>query len=306
MSDARKEILRLIADGRITPEEGDRLLTALEGPSAGSRMDPSDVAGDAQGGRGGRLADGIAQVVEEVGETVRRAMEDAFGSAQRAFDEHRATTESVEIREGRFAMPPGGRLKVQQAIRLSFGGGSKGGNVILRPAQDDSVRVVRGEAVEAHRNGTDFVLTWAKGNLELEIPRRLAGLDVRCMGGDLEVVDFAGPMTLETMGGELRVQAPSAPFKFRTLGGKVRVVDCALREGTATINSTGGDVTVQFASGASATVRASSLGGTFDLPPGASGEGQGRALRRATCTIGSGAAEMRIDTLGGDVRIRET
>ncbi len=304
MSDARKEILRLVADGKITPEEGDRLLRALEGPSAGTGQETPDAAGEAQAGRGGRLADGIAQVIEEVGETVRRAMEDALGTAQRAFDEHRATTESVEIRDGRFSAPPGARLKVQQAIRLSFGGGSKGGNVILRAAPDDVVRVIRGEAVEAHRNGADYVLTWAKGNLELEVPRSLSGLDVRCMGGDLEVADFIGPMSLETMGGELRVQSPRAPFKFRTLGGKVRVVDCDLRDGTATINSTGGDVFVQFAPDASVTVRASSLGGTFDFPPGTKREEQGRTLRRASCAIGQGAAEIRIDTLGGDVRIR--
>jgi hypothetical protein len=305
MSEARKEILRLVAEGRITPEEGDRLLAGLDDKSAGTGRDTFGGAGEAQAGRGGRLGEGLAQMIEEVGETVRRAMEDALGTAQRAFDEHRATTESVEIRDGQFSTPPGARLKVQQALRLSFGGGSKGGNVILRAASDDVVRVIRGEAVEAHRNGTDFVLTWAKGNLEIEVPHRLVGLDVRCMGGDLEVVDFPGPMSLETMGGELRVQAPRAPFKFRTLGGRVRIVECGLREGTASINSTGGDVSVQFALGASVTVRASSLGGTFDFPPGTLREEQGRTLRRASCTIGQGAAEIRIDTLGGDVRVRE-
>lgn len=305
MSEARKEILRLVADGKITPEEGDRLLTALEGEAKGPQQETADAVSDGPSSKGGRLADGIAQVIEEVGETVRRAMEDAFGTAQRAFDEHRATTESVVIRDGRFALPPGARLKVQQAIRLSFGGGSKGGNVIMRASTDEGVRVVRGEAVEAHRNGSDFVLTWAKGNLEIEVPTNLTGLDVRCMGGDLEVLDLAGPMSLETMGGELRVQSPKAPFKFRTLGGTVRVVDCDLREGSATINSTGGDVFVQFALGASVTVRASSLGGSFDFPPDTTREEQGRPMRRASCTIGDGAAELRIDTLGGDVRIRQ-
>jgi hypothetical protein len=176
--------------------------------------------------------------------------------------------------------------------------------VILRTASGADVRVIRGEAIEAHRNGVDYVLTWAKGNLELEVPRHLSGLDVRCMGGDLEVLDFIGPMSLETMGGELRVQSPRAPFRFRTLGGKVRVVDCDLRDGAAAISSTGGDAMVEFAPSASATVRASTLGGMLDFPPDTKREEQGKTLRRAVCVIGSGTAELRIDTLGGDVRIR--
>ncbi len=305
MSDARKEILRLVAEGKITPEEGERLLKALDEPHAEDRRDAAGAASGGEAARGGRLADGLAQLIEEVGETVRKAVEDAVGATQRAFDEHRTTTESVDIRDGLFAVPPGGRLKVQQAIRVSFGGGSKGGNVILRTTSGTEVRVIRGEAVEAHRNEADYVLTWAKGNLELEVPRHLAGLDIRCMGGDLEVLDFIGPMSLETMGGELRVQSPRTPFRFRTLGGKVRVVDCDLRDGAASISSAGGNVSIEFASSASATVRASTLGGSFDFPPDAKREEQGKTLRRATCVIGRGAAEIRIDTLGGDVRIRQ-
>jgi hypothetical protein len=305
MSEARKEILRLIAEGKVTPEEGDRLLRALDEAAADGRRDPAGSAPEGGPARGGRFADGIAQMLEEVGETVRRAVEDAVGSAQRAFDEHRSTTEAVEVRDGGFAIPAGARLKVQQALRISLGGGSKGDNVILRTVSGADVRVIRGEAIEAHRNGSDYVLTWAKGNLELEVPRNLAGLDVRCMGGDLEVHDFIGPMSMETMGGELRVLSPRAPFRFRTLGGRIRIADCDLRDGAAVISSTGGDVAIELSPSASITVHASTLGGMIDAPPEAMRDEQGRTRRRAVCVFGQGAAELRIDTLGGDVRIRQ-
>jgi hypothetical protein len=292
MSEARKEILRLIAEGKITPEEGDRLLRALEESAGESDREPGEsTAKDSS--RGGRFADGFSQMVEEIGETVRRAVEDAVGSAQKVLDEHRSTTESVAVIQGGFAIPDGGRLRVQQALRLSFGGGSKGGNVILRTASGGEVRVVRGEAIEAHKNGTDYVLTWAKGNLELEIPRVLAGLDVRCMGGDMEVIDFIGPMTLDTMGGELRVQSPRAPFRFRTLGGRVRIVDCDLRDGSSVISSAGGDVHVELARPRPSRSayrpwrrdrRASRL----------QTEEQPIARRRATCVIGA-TADLKID-----------
>jgi len=293
MSKARIEILKLIAEGKISPEEGERLLNELD-----------DSGGSTEAGRTVRIGEAIGQVLEEVGETVRRAVYDAIGAAHKIFDEHRAETESVAVGEGRFDMPPGARLRVQQAIRVSFGGGSKGGNVILRALGQSHVRILRGEAIEVHRNGSDYVLTWAKGNLELEVPQDLAGLEVRCMGGDLEIHDFVGPMMLDTTGGELRVLSPRAPFRFRTLGGRMRIVDLDLREGPASISTTGGDVRIEAAAGASVTIRVGALGGSIDFPPGCEPDTQGRARRRAVCVIGEGKAELKVDTLGGDVHIR--
>ena len=296
MSGARIEILKLIAEGKVSPEEGERMLAALDHEETPA---PDDVIPSKS------WTDGIARAMQDVADTVRRAVDDAIGATQKVFDEHRPGTESVEITGSEFPVVPGARLKVQHAVRVSFGGTSKGGDVVLRPGAEDRVRIVRGQAIEVHRNAADYILTWAKGNLELEIPSTLTGLDVRCLGGDLEVQQFPGPMTLETMGGELRVRSPRSAFRVRTLGGRARVVDMDLREGIASINSTGGDVHVDLAPTASITIRATTLGGTITFPPGAETETEGRARRRATCMIGDGKAAFTIDTLGGDVRVRQ-
>jgi hypothetical protein len=296
MSQARIEILRLISEGKITPEEGDRLLRALDEPPRGADEEPPGTKG---------WTEGVASVMQEVAETVRRTTEEAVGAAQRVFEEARPGAETISTREGGFEIPAGARLRVQHAIRVSFGGGSKGSHALLRVGSSDRVRVIRGEALEVHRAGSDFVLTWAKGPLELEIPAHLAALDVRCMGGDLEIQDFPGAMALDTMGGELRVRGPRVPFRFRTLGGKGRVSDLDIREGGAVISTAGGDVQIDIAPGASLAIRVSTLGGTIDFPPGTERDAQGKTRRRATCVIGDGAAELRIDTLGGDVRVRQ-
>lgn len=293
MSEARMEILKLIAEGKISPEEGNRLLNAL---------DEQDQP--AEPGRSSSFGEALGQVLEEVGETVRRAVDDALGTAQRVFEETRSDAETVEISGGSFEILAGSRLRVQQAMRMSFGGGSKGGNVILRAAGEGRARILRGEAVEVHRSGSDYVLTWAKGHLELEVPLNLAGLDVRCLGGDLEVQQFPGPMSLDTAGGELRVLAPRAPFRFRSLGGRIRVASLDLQDGTASISSAGGEVNIQIIEGASISIYASSLGGVIEFPPGTERESQGRTRRRAVCVIGEGKAELKIDTLGGSVRVK--
>lgn len=296
MSDARMEILKLVAEGKISPEEGDRMIAALG--------EQDEIPADEEA-PGKSWTDSIARALQDVADTVRRGVDDAVGATHRVFDEHHPDTESVQISGGDFEVVPGARLKVQHAIRVSFGGTSKGSHVILHTGQEDRVRIVRGQAIEVHRNGNDYVLTWAKGNLELEVPPSLAGLDARCMGGDLEVQGFPGPMSLETMGGELRVRSPRSAFKVRTLGGRARVTDMDLKDGAASISSTGGAVNIELASTASLTIRATTLGGKIEFPPGTEQESVGRTRRRATCVIGEGASALSIDTLGGDVIVRQ-
>lgn len=291
MSNARIEILRLIAEGKITPEEGERLLDALtEGPADADKTPP-------------RFGEAMGQMLQEMGDTIRKAVDDAVGAAQQAFDEHRKGTESVDLGSGGFDIDPAGRLRIQQAMRVSLGGGSRGGSLIARAVDGHRVRVVRGEAIEVHRNPEGHILTWAKGNLEIEIPRELAALEVRSMGGDVEIASFPGPMTLDSMGGEQRIQSPRAPLRCRSLGGRVRIADLDLREGSSAISTAGGDVEIETASAASLIVRISTLGGEIEIPPGSEQESQGRARKRTTCLIGDGGGELQVQTLGGSVRV---
>jgi len=297
MSKARMEILKLVAEGRISPEEGDRLHAAL---------DDTDVPESENETATKSWTDGLAVSLRDFADSVRRTVDDAICSAQKVFDEHRPETESVEIAGGVFRVDPEARLKIQHAIRVSFGGSSKGSDIIIRTGLENQVRIVRGQAVEVHRNGSDYVLTWAKGNLEVEVPERLRGLDVRCLGGDLEVQSFPGPMSLETMGGEMRVRSPRSPLHCRTLGGKARIADMILTEGTTSIHSTGGDVQIDLSSSASLTIRATTLGGRIEFPEGTERDAQGRTRRRAVCVVGEGSGTLTIDTLGGNVRVRQS
>lgn len=297
MSKARIEVLKLVAEGKITPEDAERILRGID-----DQAEPETSADDSA--RSARLGDAISQVLEQVGDTVRNAVGDAVGTAHRVFEEHRPGTEGVGITSGGFDLPPGVHLKVQPAFRVSFGGTSRGGNLVIRSVGEGRVRIVRGEAVEAHRSGNDYVLTWAKGNLEIEIPASIASLEARCMGGDLAVHEFRGPMALETMGGELHVLGVRSSFRARTLGGRVRIDDLELREGFSIISTTGGDVEIGLAKSSSVTLRAGTIGGVIDFPPGTESERAGRAKRRASAVLGDGKAELRVDTLGGDVRVR--
>jgi hypothetical protein len=82
------------------------------------------------------------------------------------------------------------------------------------------------------------------------------------------------------------------------------VAGCVVRDGVSTINTTGGDVVLEASPEASVLIHASSLGGTIEFPAGNDPGFQGRTRRRAECRIGEGTGELRINTLGGDIRVR--
>jgi len=318
MSQARLEILRLVSQGKITPEEGDRLLHALEespresqgasdpqnDPDGQGAWDRENERESEQTRESRRWAEGVYSVIQEVADSAGRVAREAVGAAHRVFEEAAPGSETVATSNGEFEIATGSRLRLQHALRVSLGGGSRGGGLTVRRATTDRVRILRGEAVEVHRRNDEFVLTWAKGPLELEVPQQVASLDVRCLGGDIDIRDFAGTMTLETMGGGLNVHAPRAPLRIRAMGGIVQVSDFGVREGSSSIHTTGGNVRVGLAPESSLRVRVSALGGEISFPAGVSqATVQGTASKKAEWVVGDGVAELRVQTLGGNVRV---
>jgi hypothetical protein len=300
MANARVEILRLVAEGKISPEEAERILSGMDE----KQQTESETPPASGGTRSPGIGETVSQVLDQVGETMRGAFDEAAGAMHRVFEEHRPGTEAIDATLGSFELPEGSRLKVQQAFRLSFGGASRGEHILIRPAAGPNARILHGEAVEVHHSGADYVLTWAKGDLDLEVPAALSALQVRCMGGEIEIHDFASPMSLETMAGEIRAFGVRSPFRARSLGGRIRIMGLNLNEGLSRVTTTGGDVEVEASAASSLAVHASTLGGVISLPPGTSREIGGGARRRVTAVIGEGKADLRIDTLGGDVKVR--
>jgi hypothetical protein len=163
--------------------------------------------------------------------------------------------------------------------------------------------VVEGSAVEVHRCDDEFVLTWAKSALHLELPATLAGLFVRGLGGNISLSDYRGEFRIESMGGNLSIGDAWSPFHVSTVGGSIRIHRLSLQSGASSIRATGGDVNIQDAHGASVEIRATTaLGGGLLLPEGAS-IASGRTRRRGTCILGNGTAQLKVDSTAGWIRV---
>lgn len=290
MSNPRLEILKMVAEGKLSPEDGDRLIKALNDGSGGD-------------GNGG-VRSNFGRALDDAAQAVKSAATEGVRAVQKVFEEHRPGTEPVMPHSGSFDLPAESTLRIQPAFRVSIGGTSAGGSVVLRGVDTESARIVKGSAVEIHRYENEYVLTWAKSQLELEVPRNLENLFIRGFGGDIRMTEFDGSFRLEGLGGNFDIEGIRRPFRIRSVGGSVRIRDLAVTEGSSHITTTGGDVEIDTAAGASVEIKAStSLGGSLVLPDGAAII-EGRTRRKGTVRIGSAIGALRIDTVAGWVRVR--
>jgi hypothetical protein len=177
--------------------------------------------------------------------------------------------------------------------------------VTVRATEGDAVRVLRGSAVEVHRYENEYIVTWAKSSLELELPSAVALLVARGIGGNVSVYGFAGELRVDALGGSVIVDGPVQPLRISSVGGTVRVTDLGLTSGSSSITVTGGDVHISIAPEASLELRATaSFGGGLELPPGST-HTTGRTRHRGTCVFGERSGRLKVDTVAGWIRVRD-
>jgi hypothetical protein len=295
MSKARLEILKMIHEGKISPEDGENLIDALD--EGYPKQKPKRPRGSGPSINIGRAFDDAAQAV-------KTAAREGVQAVQKVFEEHRPGTVPVTPAGGEIELPDGATLRIHPAFRLSMGGTSAGGGVTIRGIDGNRARVIQGSAIEIHRLENEYVLSWAKSNLELEVPRYLGQLSIRGFGGNVDLSGYRGPFRVDGLGGNFSVEGAHAPFRIRSVGGSVRIRDLDLKEGTSSITTTGGDVEINAAPDASVEIRAkTTLGGSLSLPDVPGRYVTGRRRRRGSCVLGMGEAKLRIETVAGWIRV---
>ena len=169
------------------------------------------------------------------------------------------------------------------------------------------IRVVRGSGVELHKEDeTAWRLTWPGGLLFLEIPVRLAGLNIWGIPGSVGLSGYAGPFSGEEIGDGFTVHGASAPFRIREVRGTVQLHRLALRDGISTIAGVGQDVEIETANEASVTIRASSRAEVQDSAMDLDARGetdQDGGGRRGVWRVGGGTAQLNVSQVRGRLRL---
>jgi hypothetical protein len=149
--------------------------------------------------------------------------------------------------------------------------------------------------------------------LEMNVPRRMAGIVLDVKGGDVEAYDVEGNMHIDTtaglihcdrIGGGVEANTGGGEIRFGKIGGSVR---CTSLAGSISIESTGGEANCQTAGG---EIQIHDAGGPLMLSTEGGNIQVGRAASTVQAHTGEGVIEVFqaggavfADTRGGSIQI---
>ena len=208
--------------------------------------------------------------------------------------------------------------------------GGTAGEVTVRTSGGD-IEIDRTEGnTEATTSGGDITIGHTTGDVkaktsggDITIERANGEVDVHTSGGDVTIDSAEGTLRAGTSGGDISISnAPGAGLTAKTSGGDIEArlspTASALEEEWI-LKSSGGELTIRIPEDLSATVEAEihherswfgsdrgdyRIDSDFDLDEEVD-DGRDRRTIRATGDINGGGNRIRLETSGGDIRIRK-
>jgi len=174
---------------------------------------------------------------------------------------------------------------------------------------DVTIEGTRGEisvqTVEGNINvkGGGDVLTLQTVNGKINVQGARGRLDLRSVSEDVEVSDVVGDVIAETVSGSVMLsRIDGKRVEAQTVSGDVRFDGTLRPDGTYSLLTHSGDVTVGIPENASALIQTAVANGdvsaSFALPTS-----ERSSRRRQEFRIGSGGASIEIETFSGDIRL---
>lgn len=307
MSDAQKEILKMLSDNVITVDEAERLLKAL---NEGEKQKNESKS------RGGG-AHSITSVLEAVGETlseigpmVKNTMEDVITGlvGDDLGDLHEEKLEDVEPIEGTYKIEEGKRM----VILNTWKGWPGEGDIFIQGVDGDSCRIGEESAkqVRVRQNSSHFVIQWSGEALKVEVPKTVAMLKVRTKGGDIRVKQLGCEMSVKTFGGNLEMFNLVKNFKAKTMGGNINLLLSKEWQGNGRAHTMGGNIELSIPADASLQAEATTMGGNINVDKDIR-QVESKQFFPGKSSVKVQVGEEHTDslialkTMGGDIKLRK-
>ncbi|MBI3963253.1 MAG: DUF4097 family beta strand repeat protein, partial [Deinococcus sp.] len=315
----------MIREGKITVEEGERLLRALasgEQRGFGAWGDVGRVARE-QAARAahhakravridlsdlkehlGGLGETIRSAFEGMGEGVSAGLEGGLTAARAVFEGVTGfrlgeDAERVLLVDGAFDCPQGSKVAVWE---------KSGADLRLVPSETSQGMVLEGDQdeVRVYRTKEGLVVS-ASEDLTLALPQGVSELQVRAIGGDVAVeYPVQGRLYVNSAGGNLKVRRVEGSFELILAGGNV-AIHRALIQGASSVKSAGGDVLLAVDPSSSAELKVASVGGSIKASAQAAVEIEAKhapGVEKARIRIGQGQNQVVIKAVGGNVAVQ--
>lgn len=190
-------------------------------------------------------------------------------------------------------------LTVPAAMALELQG--MGGDVRIEGTRGEiSVNTIEGDVTVQGGGGT---LTLVTVNGAIRVTGARGRVEARAVSDDVELTDIQGDVTAETVSGDLTLmKVDGRRVEAQTVSGDVRFDGAVRPDGSYSLLTHSGDITMAMPEGAGATIRTAVSNGdvtaSFGLP-----EPERASRSRKTYRLGAGGATVELETFSGDITL---
>lgn len=320
----RLKVLELIEQGKISPEEGARLLQAMTPPAEtrssatwSPTQPPSSAGGWGRWPGGSRfeeaasrhlrraarkldlhdLRESLRDMSKEIRDAVRGGVEVVLGE-----DDPGGLPGFEEVDSDAVSLPEGPLPRVD--IRCAGGGVkvARGAGREIRVRRHDDYLRIFARALGAEDG--EIVIRARDGDLEIEAPDGLPVLEVRSDGGDTRLDIDVDRLRAAAAGGDVRFKGLAVGASVSAAGGDVHLDRLRLTSGDSKVKTAGGDLHLVLTADSDVTVTAKTVGGSVNLPEDAKTRTrQVGPVAKGGIVLGQGTAALKLASTGGDLTV---
>ncbi len=308
MSEAQKEVLKMLADKVITVEEAERLLRSLE--QAEKQHRDTETSSPRSHRSINAAIDSVGEVLATIGPMVKEAVGEAVsGAADVGFglsDNDDDDLDPVEPMEGQFPLEEGSVLIIRNNRRRERGGG----DLIIEGVSGSLCEIISDEAsgVRVGKDSSRAVVRWSTGILRVKVPETVKRLKAMTLGGDVQAHNLVCEASIKTMGGNIEMSGLAGEFTGKTMGGNISLDLVEAMRGGSKAVTMGGNIDVQVPPNIKTQVQAVSMSGRISVEETVGTVTPHRTLvkHRMEIAIGEGEPEstLHLKTMGGDISLR--
>ncbi|MCK5064715.1 MAG: DUF4097 family beta strand repeat protein [Candidatus Fermentibacteraceae bacterium] len=311
MSEEQKEILQMVSDGKISADDGAKLLDALT-KGERKRREMESPATRAREKRRILLETkrmspfpGLGNI-PEMGRLMRNVMRDSMPGMNE--DEYVDIDEDMYddagLLEGALELEEGTVLVLRRRIRRN-----SAGDLILNGVPGSKLNIVNEDESEVHlfRDNGTVLLKWDKGDLELNVPETVKNVRASIMGGDVILNGVTAVADIKTKGGDINLSEASMAFRVKTMGGDILISLTEHWNNDSKATTMGGNITLGISESIKASISAKTMGGVItvqdDIPVVTESGHPGASRVNIYLSDEEDAPELRVKTMGGNISI---
>ncbi len=268
MSDEQKEILNMLAEKIINPDEAERLLNALN---------KKQKLHHRHRGRGHSFskramheaASSVNETFSNIGPMLKEMADDITSSFRSedfvSFSQHEADYDQIECENSEFTIEPGTTLEIVNGPAHNK---TMNSNLTIVATDGSNCRFTADNpgGVRVLKSPTGPLIRWQTGSITVHVPTGYSGVNASTRGGDIEVENLDCWLNAKTMGGDIELTRMKNGYNAKTMGGNINLIIDANWEINSQVKTMGGDITISVPKETEAAeIRAVTMAGDIDI-----------------------------------------